>query len=78
MRVDHRDLHDDLPEYAQRIHDLKVNNHHFAGLFKRYDEINHDIRRLELDDVPMGDAAFEKLKHERAHLKDQLYAMLKA
>ena len=78
MRVDHRDLHDDLPEYAQRIHELKVGDHHFAHLFKRYDEINHEIRRLELDDVPMGDAAFEKLKLERLQLKDQLYAMLKA
>lgn len=77
MRIDHRDLHDDLPEYAQRIHDLKVGNPRFAQLFKQYDEINHALRRLEIDDVPIGDAEFEKLKYDRVHLKDQLYAMLK-
>jgi uncharacterized protein YdcH (DUF465 family) len=78
MRIDHRDLHDDFPEYAQRIHDLKVGDPHFAELFKAYDEINHRIRRIELNNVPMDDAGFEKLKYQRLHLKDQLFAMLRA
>ena len=78
MRIEHRDLHDDFPEYAQKIHDLKIGNAHFTGLFERYDSINHQIRRIELADVPMGDAEFEKLKSDRLHLKDQLYSMLKA
>jgi uncharacterized protein len=77
MRIDHRDLHDDFPEYAQRIHDLKVGNARFGELFKAYDEINHKIRRIELDNVRMGDAEFERLKYERLSLKDKLYAMLK-
>ena len=77
MRIDHRDLHDDFPEYAQRIHDLKVGNPRFAELFKAYDEINHRIRRIELDNVPMGEAGFERLKYERLSIKDRLYAMLK-
>ena len=77
MRIDHRDLHDDFPEYAQRIHDLKVGNAHFAELFRDYDEINHKIRRIEIENVPMGDAEFEQLKYRRLNLKDQLYAMLK-
>lgn len=77
MRIDHRDLHDDFPEYAQKIHDLKVGNAHFADLFKSYDEINHKIRRIELDNVRMGEAEFERLKFERLNIKDRLYAMLK-
>lgn len=76
MRIDHRDLHDDFPEYAQRIHDLKVGNPAFAQLFKSYDEINHKIRRIEIDNVPMGDSEFEHLKFERLKIKDMLYAML--
>jgi uncharacterized protein YdcH (DUF465 family) len=78
MRIDHRDLHDDFPEFAQRIHDLKIGNPRFADLFRSYDEINHKIRRIELDNVPMGDAEFEQLKFERLAVKDKLYAMLKA
>ena len=78
MRIDHRDLHDDFPEYAQRIHTLKIGNAHFGALFKTYDEINHTIRRIELENVPMGEGEFEKLKFERLRLKDQLYGMLKA
>lgn len=76
MRIDHRDLHDDFPEYAQRIHDLKVGDPRFAQLFKNYDEINHKIRRIEIENVPMGDAEFENLKFERLSLKDKLYAIL--
>ena len=77
MRIDHRDLRDDFPEYAQRIHDLKVGNTAFAQLFKAYDDINHKIRRIEIDNVPMGDAEFEHLKFERLNIKDKLYAMLR-
>lgn len=77
MRIDHRDLHDDFPEYAQRIHQLKVGDARFAELFKAYDDLNHKIRRIEIDNVPMGDAEFEHLKYERLGLKDKLYAMLK-
>ena len=78
MRIEHRDLHDDFPEYAQKIHDLKMADHHFAAKFKAYDDLNHAIRRIELANVPVGDAEFEKLKFSRVHLKDELYAMLKA
>ena len=77
MRIDHRDLHDDFPEYAQRIHQLKTGDARFAELFKAYDDLNHKIRRIEIDNVPMGDAEFEHLKYERLSLKDKLYAMLK-
>jgi uncharacterized protein YdcH (DUF465 family) len=76
MRVDHRDLHTDFPEFAQRIHDLKVGDPHFARLFEEYDKLNHEIRALELADVPVSDAEIEKLKYRRLHLKDQLYALL--
>jgi uncharacterized protein YdcH (DUF465 family) len=78
VRVDHRDLHDDFPEFAQRIHELKVESTHFKKLFDEYDSLNHRIRRIELDDVPMGEPEFEKLKYTRIQLKDQLYTMLKA
>lgn len=77
MRIDHRDLHDDFPEFAQRIHDMKVGNAHFSHLFKAYDDLNHKIRRIELENVPMGDGEFERLKFERLNLKDQLYTLLK-
>jgi uncharacterized protein YdcH (DUF465 family) len=78
MRIDHRDLHDDFPEYAQRIHNLKIESAHFKRLFDEYDALNHKIRRIEIDDVPMGEPEFEKLKYARIQLKDQLYGMLKA
>jgi uncharacterized protein YdcH (DUF465 family) len=77
MRVDHRDLHVDFPEFARRIHDLKVGDSHFARLFEEYDKLNHEIRRVELLDVPLGETEFEKMKFARLHLKDQLYTMLK-
>ena len=78
MRIDPHDLHHDFPEYANRIHELKLGNAHFAKLFEDYDKLTHDIRRIEAADSPIADAEMEKLKYARVHLKDQLFAMLKA
>ena len=77
MRVEHHDLHHEFPEHNERIHDLKGSDAHFARLFEKYDELTHAIRRIEKADVPVADSEMEKLKFERVHLKDELYAYLK-
>ena len=78
MHIEHHDLHHEFPEYAQRIHELKLGDAHFAKLFEEYDAINHEIRRLEKEDMPVADARMESLKFTRVGLKDKLYAYLNA
>lgn len=78
MRVEHHDLHHEFPEFKDRIHDLKIGNHHFARLFEEYEQVDKSIRHLEQLDTPTSDRHIEEMKLKRVHLKDQLYQMLRA
>jgi len=39
MLGEKHDLIHELPEHRERIHDLKMNDHHFARLFDEYHEL---------------------------------------
>lgn len=67
----------DFPEFADRLHDLKLNNAHFAKLADEYHELNRDIHRAETDVEPTSDDHLEDMKSRRVHLKDDIYKMLK-
>ncbi|MBE0510351.1 MAG: YdcH family protein [Chromatiales bacterium] len=77
MFGEHHDLVHELPEYREQIHELKMNNKHFARLFDEYHDVDHEIRRIEQGVETPSDAYLEDLKKKRLHLKDELYAMLK-
>jgi uncharacterized protein len=79
MPLQAHDLHSEFPEHTQSIHDLKMSNQHFSKLFASYDEVNKQIRGVELEAMrAISDDALEDLKKQRLNLKDQLYAMLAA
>lgn len=78
MAAVHHDLVSELPEYRDQIHALKISNAHFAKLFDEYHTVNREVIRLEGESMPVTDEAFETLKKQRLHLKDELYRMLKA
>ena len=78
MFGENHDLHHEFPEYKEKIHELKMNNAHFQRLFKEYDEIVHQITRVEQEIETPSDDVIEEMKKQRLHLKDQLFAMLKA
>lgn len=77
MQIDNHSLVNDLPEFKDRIHDLKISDRHFLKLFDDYHVIDKDIHRLETEDSPVSDEHLEALKKQRLLLKDQLYTMLK-
>lgn len=76
MQGEHHDLVHELPEYREKIHELKVSNHHFAKLFDEYHEVDHEVRRIEQELETPSDEYTEELKKKRLHLKDELFAML--
>jgi uncharacterized protein len=76
MQLEHHDLHREFPQYKDRIHLLKTSDAHFARLFTEYDILDHEVRRIENAGSPVADAEMEKLKMDRVHLKDKLYAYL--
>ena len=78
MTVEHHDLHHEFPEHNDKIHDLKVSNHHFRKLFDEYHELTKDIEAIENETVPGPTSLEEEMKLRRLHLKDAMYKMLVA
>lgn len=70
------ELHEEFPEYNDKIHELKTGNAHFARLFDEYHEINRAVHRAETDIEPTDDFHMEDMRKKRLHLKDELFAML--
>jgi uncharacterized protein YdcH (DUF465 family) len=78
MSAIHHDLANELPEFKEKIHQLKLEDNHFSKLFDEYHKVNSDVLRLEAENIPVSDEAFETLKKQRLHLKDKLYNILAA
>lgn len=71
------ELHEEFPEHAAKITELKTSNAHFARLADEYHDLNRAVHRAETRIEPMDDLAMDDLRKKRAKLKDALYAMLK-
>ncbi|MCC7302917.1 MAG: DUF465 domain-containing protein [Bacteroidia bacterium] len=74
----HHDILHEFPEHKQKIHDLKVSNHHFRKLFDEYHEVDHHIHRIETQSEATTDEHLNDLRMKRVHLKDQLFKFLKS
>ncbi|MCL2918332.1 YdcH family protein [Shewanella litorisediminis] len=71
-------LSNEFPDYSELIQSLKSSNSDFSAKARRYHELDHKIRGLEVNKVPTTDEHFSALKLERAELKDKIYHTLKA
>ena len=78
MSVEHHDLVHEFPALKDRIHELKLGNAHFRGLFEEYHELTRDVENMENEVTPVATNTEEKAKLRRLHLKDELYKMLTA
>jgi len=76
MSIEHHGLLHEFPQMHERIHELKISNPKFAGLYRQYDETDKEIYRIEEQIETPSDKYAEDLKKRRVLLKDQLYAML--
>lgn len=74
----HRNLNEEFPELKDKIHQLKLNNHHFSKLYEKYQALDNEIYRIEEEIETPSDAYTEDLKKQRLKLKDELYALLKS
>lgn len=72
------DLHHEFPEFNEKIHDLKIKGGHFRKLFDEYDELAHEMVRIQQQIETPSDDVVETLKVKRLRLKDELYVLLKA
>jgi hypothetical protein len=76
--LSHHDLAQEFPEMKDAIHNLKLSDQHFARLASEYEDIAKELHRADEGAGAIDDLRAEKLKKQRAELKDQLYALLKA
>ena len=70
------ELAEDFPGEADKIHNLKVSNPHFAKLADEYHDLNRDIHRLETRVEAGSEFREEDLRKKRMHLKDEIASML--
>ena len=69
-------LTQEFPEYETKISHLKIEDEHFKKLFHQFDELDHEIYRVESDAEPASDDALNDLRKKRVHLKDEIYQFL--
>lgn len=77
MLNEKHELVHEFPEYRDRIHNLRANNHHFARLSDDYHAIDHEVLRIETGIENSSDDYLEEQKKKRLYLKDELYQMIR-
>ncbi|RZQ52220.1 GTP-binding protein [Pseudoalteromonas phenolica] len=78
MSIDRHSLAKELPEFKEKIHELKMNDRHFARLFDDYHDLDHEMIRIEEGVENTSDEYLDSLKKQHLHLKAQLYSLLKS
>ncbi|QIK38160.1 YdcH family protein [Caldichromatium japonicum] len=78
MLGESHDLLHEFPDLQDRISALRTSNPEFAQLMDEYDSIDARVRTIEELGTPVADETIEEMKKQRLHLKDRLYAMLRA
>jgi len=66
-----------FPEYRELINELKTTDSYFLDIFKKHDDLNQQVRKMEHGLEPGSYIDIENLKKEKLILKDELYALLK-
>jgi len=74
--MEKHDLLHEFPEFKEKIHELKTNNHHFRKLFDEYHEVDHEVHRIEQGTEATTDEVLNNLRMKRVQLKDELYRHL--
>ena len=70
------ELHEEFPEFAEKITEMKTSDAHFAKLSEDYHEVNRAVHRAETNVEPTDQFNEEEMRKTRAALKDELYKML--
>ena len=70
------ELAEEFPEAHDRIHALKTEDQHFAGLTDKYHELNRQIHRIETNVEPAEEGYEKQLRRQRLALKDEISTYL--
>ena len=70
------DLLHEFPEYQEKIHQMKVEDDHFRELFDEYDELEHEVHRINTGVDIVTDEYTHVLKARTLFIKDEIFSML--
>ncbi|GAA6189158.1 YdcH family protein [Litorivita sp. NS0012-18] len=70
------ELHEEFPQFADKMTELKAADAHFSKLADEYHEINRAVHRAETDIEPTSDLTQTEMRKKRAALKDEIYQIL--
>ncbi|MEY4011267.1 MAG: hypothetical protein RIT22_391 [Bacteroidota bacterium] len=76
--MERHDLLHELPEYQDRIHQLKLENAHFRKVFDEYHELEHEIHRINTGVETVTDEQLHQLKANLLFMKDELVSIIKS
>jgi uncharacterized protein YdcH (DUF465 family) len=76
--MERHDLLHELPEYQDRIHQLKLENAHFRKVFDEYHELEHEIHRINTGIETVTDEQLHQLKANLLFMKDELVSIIKS
>lgn len=74
--MEKHDLHNEFPEFEEKIHEMKTHNSHFRRLFDEYHEVNQATYRIETGVEPASDEVLNQHRIKRLKLKDELFDLL--
>ncbi len=72
------ELHEEFPDKAAKISDLKQSDAHFARLADEYHDLNRQVHRAETNVEPVAELVEVEMRKKRAALKDEIYQILSA
>lgn len=70
------ELAEEFPGSVDLIHQLKLENAHFARLAEEYHEVNRAVHRAESLVEPVSEVHEQELRRKRMALKDEIARML--
>ena len=70
------ELADEFPDHADRLHELKISNTHFARIAEEYHALNREIHRIEAGVEPATDERTTNLRKQRLEMKDEINLLL--
>jgi uncharacterized protein len=76
--MERHDLLHELPEYQDRIHQLKLENAHFRKVFDEYHELEHEIHRINTGVETVTDEQLHQLNANLLFMKDELVSIIKS
>lgn len=77
QHVEKRSLAQDHPEFREVIHEMKMNDAHFARNMGEYEELDKQIVRIEQGHEQCPDLELDAMKLKRVQLKDDLVRQLR-